>query len=72
MNGKETKAPSGYKLVETEDSRKLTKNYEDRIIIKDPDHNKVQGIICPDYTVNPAYFNQIFVGNKHLIKTDER
>ena len=72
MNGKATKPAPGHKLVETEDSRKLTKNYEDRIIIKDPDHNKVQGIICPDYTVNPAYFNQIFVGNKHLIKTDER
>ena len=70
LNGKKTKAPDGYKIVETDDSRKLTKNYEDRIIIKDPSNNKVQGIICPDYTVNPAYFNQIFIGNKHLIKTD--
>ena len=71
-NGKATKAPSGYKLVETDESRTLVESFQDRIIIKDPSENKVQGIICPDYTINQPYFNQIFIGNKHLIKTAYR
>lgn len=71
-NGKATKAPSGYKLVETDESRTLVESFQDRIIIKDPSENKVQGIICPDYTINQPYFNQIFIGNKHLIKTTYR
>ena len=72
LNGKATKAPSGYKLVETEDSRTLTSNFDDRIIIKDSSKNEVQCIICPDYTINQAYYNQIFTGNEHLIETDSR
>ena len=72
LNGKATKAPSGYKIVETEDSRTLTSNFDDRIIIKDSLKNDVQCIICPDYTINQAYYNQIFTGNEHLIETDFR
>ena len=45
---------------------------EERIIIKDPTKNKVNAIICPDYTVNQAYYNQIFTGNEHYITTDYR
>ena len=51
LNGKNTVAPSGYKIVETDDSRQLTDSFDDRIIIKDGSKNQVQGIICPDYTV---------------------
>ena len=72
LNGKATKAPSGYKLEETEDSRTLTSSFDDRIIIKDSSKNEVQCIICPDYTINQAYYNQIFTGNEHLIETDAR
>ena len=72
LDGKNTKAPSGYKIVEEENSRKITESFEDRIIIKDNTKNDIQGIICPDYTVNQAYYNQIFTGNEHLIKTDSR
>lgn len=72
LNGRETKAPKGYKIVETDDSRMLTHSYRDRIIIKDPTKNKVQAIICPDYTINQPYYNQIFTGNTHLIRTDVR
>lgn len=72
LDGKNTKAPSGYKIVEEENSRKITESFEDRIIIKDNTKNDIQGIICPDYTVNQTYYNQIFTGNEHLIKTDSR
>lgn len=72
LNGKATVAPSGYKIVETNDSRQLTTDFEERIIIKDENKNSVQGIICPDYTVNPAYFNQIFTGNEHYVEVDSR
>jgi hypothetical protein len=57
LNGRATKAPDGYKIVETEDSRTLTDVFEDRIIIKDSSKNKNQCIICPDYTLNQPYYN---------------
>jgi hypothetical protein len=38
------------------------------MIIKDPSKVEVKGIICPDYEVNQAYYNQIFTGNKHIIR----
>lgn len=70
LNGRATKAPKGYKIVEEDNSRKLTHSFKDRIIIKDPSHNEAKAIICPDYTVNQAYYNQIFTGNEHRITTD--
>ena len=72
LNGKNTKAPSGYKIVETDESRLLTDEFLERIIIKDPTHNDVNAILCPDYTVNQSYYNQIFTGNNHYIETDLR
>ena len=68
LDGRNTKAPSGYKIVETEDSRKLDQDFYNRFIPKDPSKVKVQAIICPDYSVNQAYFNQIFTGNHHVIQ----
>jgi hypothetical protein len=59
-------------MVETDDSRLLTHEFSERIIIKDGSHNDIHGIICPDYTVNPAYYNQIFTGNKCFIRTDTK
>ena len=72
LNGKATVAPSGFKIVESEDSRQLTASFDDRIIIKDETKNSIHGIICPDYTVNQPYFNQIFTGNEHYIEVDNR
>ena len=69
LDGRNTKCPGGYKIVEIEDSRKLTQSFIDRLIIKDSSKNKVQAIICPDYELNQAYYNQIFTGNEHLIET---
>ena len=67
LNGRNTQCPSGYKIVENDDSRHLSQNFSDRIIIKDPSKVKVQGILCPDYEVNQAYYNSIFTGNTHRI-----
>ena len=71
LNGINTKIPDGYELDEVDESRKLGGAYFDRLIIKNAKENMVQGIICPDYTLNQPYYNQIFTGSKHLIKTDK-
>lgn len=67
INGRNTQVPSGYKIVEKDNSRKLTQDFNNRIIIKDPTKNKVQAILCPDYELNQPYYNQIFTGNEHTI-----
>ena len=68
LDGRNTKCPSGYKIVETDESRKLTQDFRDRIIIKDKSKVKIQGILCPDYEVNQGYLNSIFTGNEHMIQ----
>lgn len=68
LNGRATQAPSGYKIVETESSRKLTQDFRSRFIPKDSDSNIVAGILCPDYEVDQARYNQIFTGNEHLVE----
>lgn len=67
LDGRNTQVPSGYKLVETEESRKLSTDFLTRFIPKDSSKVKVQGILCPDYEVNQSYYNQIFTGNLHTI-----
>lgn len=67
LDGRNTQVPSGYKLVETEESRKLSTDFLTRFIPKDSSKAKVQGILCPDYEVNQSYYNQIFTGNLHTI-----
>lgn len=68
LDGRNTQCPSGYKIVETDESRKLTQDFRDRIIIKDKSKVKIQGILCPDYEVNQGYLNSIFTGNEHMIQ----
>ena len=68
LNGRATQAPSGYKIAETESSRKLTQDFRNRFIPKDSDSNYVAGILCPDYEVDQAKYNQIFTGNEHLVE----
>lgn len=69
LKGRYTKVPSGYKRVEKDESRKVGGEFINRIIIKDESSNNIQGILCPDYEINQPYFNQIFTGNKHLLRT---
>lgn len=68
LNGRKTQAPSGYKIVETSDSRKLTQDFRSRFIPKDSKSNIVAGILCPDYEVDQPKYNQIFTGNEHLVE----
>ena len=67
FDGRNTPIPPGYELVEIDKSRKLTQNFNDRLIIKDPSTVDIQGILCPDYEINQAYYNSIFTGNQHKI-----
>lgn len=69
LQGKKTKIPNGYKRVETSDSRLLGTTFKDRIIIKDDTCNEVGAILCPDYDVQPQYYNQLITGGEFVIKT---
>lgn len=69
LQGRKTKIPNGYKRVETSDSRLLGKTFEDRIIIKDNTCNEVGAILCPDYDVQPQYYNQLITGGEFILKT---
>lgn len=69
LKGRYTEVPSGYKRVEKDESRKVGGEFINRIIIKDESSNNIQGVLCPDYEINQPYFNQIFTGNKHLLRT---
>lgn len=69
LKGRYTEVPSGYKRVEKDESRKVGGEFINRIIIKDESSNNIRGVLCPDYEINQPYFNQIFTGNKHLLRT---
>ena len=69
LQGRKTNIPNGYKRVETDDSRLLGKTFEDRIIIKDNTCNEVGAILCPDYDVQPQYYNQLITGGEFILKT---
>lgn len=69
LQGRKTNIPNGYKRVETDDSRLLGKTFEDRIIIKDNTCNEIGAILCPDYDVQPQYYNQLITGGEFVIKT---
>jgi hypothetical protein len=67
LDGWRTKTPSGFTKEEEDDSRRLTQDFKERMIIKDPSKNEVQCILSPEYETNIAYFNTIFSGNTHHI-----
>lgn len=69
LKGRYTEVPRGYKRVEKDESRKVGGEFINRIIIKDESSNNIRGVLCPDYEINQPYFNQIFTGNKHLLRT---
>ena len=65
----ETKIPNGYKAVETSESRLLTNEYDQRVILTALEDNYINGILCPDFELDQPHFNEIFIGDKHLIKS---
>lgn len=69
LKGRKTEITKGYKRVEDETSRRLGGSFRDRIIIKDPSKNGIEGILCPDYDVAPQYYNQLFTGGEFVVKT---
>lgn len=69
LEGRNTKIPGGYYRSENDSSRKLSTDYYDRIIIKDSTKNEVSALLCPDYSVNQSYYNQIFTGNNHILRS---
>lgn len=71
LEGRNTKVPDGYYRKEQEDSRKISTDFRDRVIIMNPGRNTISAVLCPDYEVNQAYFNQLFTGNSHVIQTTE-
>jgi hypothetical protein len=52
LEGRNTHIPSNYKRSENEQSRQISEDFRDRIIIKDPAKNSVSALICPEYEVN--------------------
>ena len=71
LYGKSTPIPEGYERKEEDDSRQLTQNFYNRIIIKDPDNNVDEAIIVPDYQVNQPYYNQFLTGVEFTIKKSQ-
>jgi hypothetical protein len=71
LTGLNREIPKGHELKEHSNSRTLSYSFSERAIIKDTSKNKVQAIYCPDYSVNQAYYNQIFTGAEHLIRTSK-
>ena len=69
LQGRKKEIPSGYNRKEKEESRKLNGDFLDRIIIKDQGRNKIRALLCPDYELNQAFYNQVFTGNEHLLQT---
>lgn len=57
VKGRNEEIPEGYERKEKEDSRRLTRNLQERYIITDGSKNTAEAIIVPDYQVNQPYYN---------------
>ena len=68
IKGRSEEIPLGYERKETEESRKLIQDLEERYIIKDPSKNNPEAIIVPDYQVNEPYYNQLLTGQDFTVK----
>ena len=69
LYGKEAEIPEGWERKEKNESRQLTQNFYNRIIIKDHNSNVDEAIIVPDYQVNQPYYNQFLTGAEFIVKT---
>ena len=69
LNGRNTVIEKGMKKEETKNSRLLDASFEDRFIISDYKYNEIRALLCPEYVLNQAKYNQIFTGDKFIIET---
>lgn len=49
------------------DSRELTEDFIDRLYPISSENTLVRAALCPDFDVNPSYYNQIFNGAKYYV-----
>ena len=49
------------------DDKKLVEDFISRTYIIDTNNVEISAAICPEYDVNPQYFNQLFTGSKFYI-----
>ena len=68
VKGRNEDIPDGYERKETEESRKLIHDLNERYIIKDATKNSPDAIIVPDYQVNQPYYNQFFTGGDFSLR----
>ena len=68
IKGRNEEIPDGYERVETEASRQVAHDLQSRYIISEPDKNKDEAFIVPDYQVNGPYYNQLFTGGEFTLK----
>ena len=68
IDGRSDPTPSGYTRGESDSSRKLTQDLDERYIIKDPTKNTPEALIVPDYQVNQPYYNQFLTGDNFTVR----
>lgn len=57
VKGRNEEIPEGYERKEKEESRRISRNLQERYIITDGSKNTAEAIIVPDYQVNQPYYN---------------
>ncbi len=68
LYGRNVEIPKGCERKELDDSRILTNDIYNRIIITNPEQNVDEAIIVPDYQINQPYYNQFLTGDDFIIK----
>ena len=68
LYGRNVEIPDGCERKDLDDSRILTNDLYNRIIITDPKQNVDEAIIVPDYQINQPYYNQFLTGDNFTVK----
>lgn len=68
LKGRNDELPKGCERKEKDESRQLTHDLPLRYIISDPQKNRTEALIVPDYQVNQPYYNQFLNGDNFTVK----
>ena len=68
IDGRSDPIPQDYTRGESDSSRNLTQDLNERYIIKDSTKNLYEAVIVPDYQVNQPYYNQFLTGDKFTVR----